>query len=102
VAPAAIGQLVRRLEETLGVELFHRAQSGPARLVATEAAKAAIPGLQEGFTRLAAAMDRLRSDRCCWTSPSYVTVSTAKPTVKTADGVCLGGVNSSDHLCGIH
>uniref|UniRef100_UPI0035CC763F LysR family transcriptional regulator n=1 Tax=uncultured Sphingomonas sp. TaxID=158754 RepID=UPI0035CC763F len=60
VTPAAIGQLVRRLEETLGVSMFHRAQSGPARLVATEAAKAAIPELQEGFPRLAAAMDRLR------------------------------------------
>jgi LysR family glycine cleavage system transcriptional activator len=63
VTPAAIGQLVRRLEETLGLELFHRAQSGPARLVATEAAKAAIPELQEGFAHLAAAMDLLRSAR---------------------------------------
>ncbi|MBE9604697.1 transcriptional regulator GcvA [Acetobacteraceae bacterium H6797] len=63
VTPAAIGQLVRRLEEALGIELFHRAQSGPARLIATEAARAAIPELQEGFARLAAAMDRLRSAR---------------------------------------
>jgi LysR family glycine cleavage system transcriptional activator len=63
VTPAAVGQLVRRLEESLGVELFHRAQSGPARLVITEAAKAAIPDLQAGFARLSAAMDRLRSAR---------------------------------------
>jgi LysR family glycine cleavage system transcriptional activator len=63
VTPAAVGQLVRRLEESLGVELFHRAQSGPARLVVTEAAKAAIPDLRAGFASLSAAMDRLRSAR---------------------------------------
>lgn len=61
VTPAAVGQLVRRLEESLGVELFHRSQAGPARLIATEAARAALPELQTGFASLAAAMDRLRS-----------------------------------------
>jgi LysR family glycine cleavage system transcriptional activator len=61
VTPAAVGQLVRRLEDTLGVELFHRAQSGPARLIATEAAIAVIPDLQAGFASLATAMQRLRS-----------------------------------------
>jgi LysR family glycine cleavage system transcriptional activator len=39
VTPAAVGQLIRRLEEALGVELFHRAQTGPSRLVLTEAAE---------------------------------------------------------------
>lgn len=63
VTPAAVGQLVRRLEESLGVELFHRAQSGPARLVVTEAAKIAIPDLRAGFASLSAAMDGLRSAR---------------------------------------
>ncbi|USI72807.1 LysR substrate-binding domain-containing protein [Sphingomonas morindae] len=63
VTPAAIGQLVRRLEETLGVALFHRAQAGPARLVATEAATAAMADLRAGFASLAAAMDRLRGAR---------------------------------------
>jgi LysR family glycine cleavage system transcriptional activator len=63
VTPAAVGQLVRRLEESLGVDLFHRAQSGPARLIVTEAAKAAIPDLNAGFASLSAAMDRLRSAR---------------------------------------
>ena len=61
VPPAAVGQLVRRLENSLGVELFHRAQSGPARLIASEAASAAIPDLQAGFASLATAMQRLRS-----------------------------------------
>lgn len=61
VTPAAVGQLVRRLEETLDVELFHRAQGGPARLAATEAVLAVMPDLQAGFASLAAAMQRLRS-----------------------------------------
>ena len=39
VTPAAVGQLVRRLEEVLGIELFHRSQSGPARLMPTETAE---------------------------------------------------------------
>src|ERR1700754_4732604 len=63
VTPAAVGQLVRRLEESLGLALFHRAQSGPARLVATDAAKAALPDLQSGFASLAGGVDRLRSAR---------------------------------------
>ncbi len=63
VTPAAVGQLVRRLEEVLGVELFHRSQSGPARLVLTEAARAALPDLRAGFQHLSAAMDRLRAAR---------------------------------------
>jgi LysR family transcriptional regulator, glycine cleavage system transcriptional activator len=63
VTPAAVGQLVRRLEETLGVELFHRSRTGPARLVLTEAAVAALPDLQSGFAHLSAAMNRLRSAR---------------------------------------
>jgi LysR family transcriptional regulator, glycine cleavage system transcriptional activator len=63
VTPAAVGQLVRRLEEGLGVELFHRAQAGPARLVLTEAARSALPDLQAGFSHLSAAMDGLRAAR---------------------------------------
>jgi LysR family glycine cleavage system transcriptional activator len=75
VTPAAIGQLVRRLEGSLGVELFLRAQTGPARLVLTEAAKSALPDLQAGFHHLAAAMDRLRRART--RQALTVTVSTA-------------------------
>jgi LysR family transcriptional regulator, glycine cleavage system transcriptional activator len=63
VTPAAVGQLVRRLEEILGVELFHRSQTGPARLLLTEAAKAAVPDLRAGFEHLSLAIDRLRSAR---------------------------------------
>src|SRR5262245_7912404 len=61
VTPAAVGQLVRALEEILGTELFHRSQAGPARLVLTEHARAAIPDLQAGFDRLAMAFERLKA-----------------------------------------
>jgi LysR family glycine cleavage system transcriptional activator len=63
------------LEESLGVELFHRSQAGPARLVTTEAAQAALPDLRAGFDSLAAAMNRLRSSR--ERTSLSVTVSTA-------------------------
>jgi LysR family glycine cleavage system transcriptional activator len=63
VTPAAISQLVRGLEETLGVELFRRSQAGPGRLVLTEAAQLALPDLQSGFDHLSAAMNRLKSAR---------------------------------------
>jgi LysR family glycine cleavage system transcriptional activator len=61
VTPAAVGQLVRGLEDTLGVELFHRSRSGPARLVLTDAARSAVPDLRAGFDHLAAAVERLRT-----------------------------------------
>src|SRR5262250_2062745 len=61
VTPAAVGQLVRGLEEVLGVELFHRSAAGPARLVLTERARAAIPDLQAGFDHLATAIERLKA-----------------------------------------
>ncbi len=73
VTPAAVGQLVRGLEETLGVALFHRSRSGPARLVPTEAARSAAPDLRAGFDRLAAAVERLR------TGAAYVTLCVAVP-----------------------
>lgn len=60
VTPAAVGNLIRALEETLGVELFHRSPSGPARLEITAAARRALPDLQAGFDRLSLAFDRLR------------------------------------------
>jgi LysR family glycine cleavage system transcriptional activator len=61
VTPAAVGQLVRGLEETLGVELFHRSQAGPSRLVLTEAARTALPDLQAGFDRLSTAVARMKA-----------------------------------------
>lgn len=61
VTPAAIGQLVRGLEEYLGLQLFHRAQSGTARLELTEQARAALPALQAGFDLLQSAMEGLKA-----------------------------------------
>lgn len=59
VTPAAVGQLVRSLEEWLGTPLFHRGTSGRARLVATEAAERALPDIRAGFDRLMLGLERL-------------------------------------------
>lgn len=63
VTPAAIGQLIRGLEETLDVELFHRAPGGPSRLVLTDAARSVIPELQAGFDLLSTAVERLKASK---------------------------------------
>jgi LysR family transcriptional regulator, glycine cleavage system transcriptional activator len=60
VTPAAVGQLVRTLEEWLGTPLFHRATSGRVRLLPTDAAERALPELRAGFDRLSLALERLR------------------------------------------
>ncbi|GAN78016.1 LysR substrate-binding domain-containing protein [Acidisphaera rubrifaciens] len=61
VTPAAVGQLIRGLEDSLGVNLFHRSRSGQARLVLTDTARTAVPDLQAGFDHLAIALERLRT-----------------------------------------
>ncbi|WP_407277601.1 transcriptional regulator GcvA [Aromatoleum evansii] len=60
VTPAAVGQLVRALEDWLGTPLFLRSASGRARLVATEAAERALPDIRAGFDRLAIGLERLK------------------------------------------
>ena len=60
VTPAAVGQLVRTLEDWLGVPLFHRAASGRARLTPTEAAELVLPDLRAGFDRLSRVLERLK------------------------------------------
>lgn len=60
VTPAAVGQLVRNLESWLGIALFNRTSSGSARLVLTEAARAALPDIREGFDRLSVGLARLK------------------------------------------
>lgn len=62
VTPAAVGQLVRGLEEWLGTPLFVRGSSGRARLAATDAALRALPDIQAGFERLGEGLQRLRED----------------------------------------
>ena len=60
VTPAAVGQLVRTLEEWLGTRLFLRSNSGRVRLVPTEAAERALPDIRAGFDKLAIGLERLR------------------------------------------
>ena len=60
VTPAAVGQLVRSLEEWLGTPLFHRSPSGRARLVVTETAQRALPDIHAGFERLSLGLERLK------------------------------------------
>lgn len=60
VTPAAVGQLVRTLEDWLGTPLFLRNSSGKARLVVTEAAEQALPDIRAGFDRLALGLELLK------------------------------------------
>jgi len=57
VTPGAVGQQVKSLESHLGVQLFHRLPQG---LHLTEAGAALLPGLGEGFERLASAVEEAR------------------------------------------
>jgi LysR family glycine cleavage system transcriptional activator len=63
VTPAAVGHLIRGLEDTLDVELFRRITSGPTRLVLTDAARAVLPGLQAGFDLLSEAVEQLKASK---------------------------------------
>ncbi|MBB6563265.1 LysR family glycine cleavage system transcriptional activator [Acidovorax soli] len=60
VTPAAVGQLVRALEDWLGTPLFHRSSSGRARLTATDAAERALTDIRAGFDRLSLGLERLK------------------------------------------
>lgn len=60
VTSAAVGQLVRSLEEWLGAPLFTRAAGGRVRLVATEAAMRALPDIRAGFDRLSIGVSKLQ------------------------------------------
>ena len=62
VTPAAVGQLVRSLEENLGTDLFIRNKSGKHRLALTEAASKALPDIQAGFDRLLQGIDKMHRD----------------------------------------
>ncbi|MGE8064579.1 transcriptional regulator GcvA [Pseudomonas sp. NPDC089569] len=62
VTPAAVGQMVRSLEDWLGTPLFHRASTGRSRLVATEAAEHALPDIRAGFDRLTLGMEKLKEE----------------------------------------
>jgi LysR family glycine cleavage system transcriptional activator len=57
ITQAAVSHQVKSLEEFLGVELFRRAGRG---VQLTEAARACLPKLREGFDALAAAVEMIR------------------------------------------
>ena len=57
VTPAAVSHQIKALEDHLGIQLFHRHNRA---LELTEAARAALPKLREGFDNLAQAVERLR------------------------------------------
>jgi LysR family transcriptional regulator, glycine cleavage system transcriptional activator len=57
ITQAAVSHQIKSLEEHLGVELFRRRGRG---VVLTEAARACLPQLREGFDQLAAAVETIR------------------------------------------
>ena len=57
ITQAAVSHQVKSLEDYLGVELFRRAGRG---VQLTEAARACLPRLREGFDALAAAVEMIR------------------------------------------
>jgi LysR family transcriptional regulator, glycine cleavage system transcriptional activator len=63
VTPAAVGHLIRGLEDTLDVELFRRTTSGPTRLTLTDAARSVLPALQTGFDLLSEAVEQLKASK---------------------------------------
>ena len=60
VTPAAVSHQIRALEENLGVQLFLRHNRA---LQLTEAARACLPRLREGFDNLAQAVERVRAHK---------------------------------------
>lgn len=70
VTPAAVSHQIRMLEDYLGVQLFHRYNRA---LELTDAARASLPKLREGFDCLVQAVERLRSH----VSGGVLTVSVA-------------------------
>ncbi|CDX33292.1 DNA-binding transcriptional dual regulator [Mesorhizobium sp. SOD10] len=60
VTAAAVGQMVRGLEDWLGIPLFHRSITGKARLALTESAERALPDIRAGLDRLGVGLERLQ------------------------------------------
>ncbi|GLH80515.1 transcriptional regulator [Bradyrhizobium sp. SSBR45G] len=59
VTPAAVGQQVKALEERLGVRLFERLHK---QLILTAAGQAYLPGISDGFRRIADATSQLKPE----------------------------------------
>lgn len=71
VTSAAVGQLVRGLEDWLGAPLFHRSPSGRSRLLPNTLAERALPDIRRGLDHLSLGLERLKEA----TASSVLTVS---------------------------
>jgi LysR family glycine cleavage system transcriptional activator len=71
VTPAAVGQLVRSLEDSYGLPLFHRSRGGPSRLELTPPAITALGQLQAAFDLMTNAVEGLRQGA----APDTITVT---------------------------
>lgn len=61
VTPAAVGQLVRTLEEWVGTPLFYRKTSGQSRLIPTDTVESALPNIRMGLDKLALGLEQLQA-----------------------------------------
>lgn len=59
VTPAAVSHQIKGLEDHLGVQLFRRE---PRRLLLTDAAQRALPGIRDAFQRMGEAIEELHAD----------------------------------------
>jgi LysR family glycine cleavage system transcriptional activator len=75
VTPAAVGQQIRALEETLGVILFRRSAKG---LELTPEAEAALPALRHGFLSLEETVAALRAGQ----GGQRLTIAVARPALR--------------------
>lgn len=63
VTPAAVGQLVRALEDWVGHPLLHRARSGKERLTLVSEAQDALQDITQGLDKLELGLNKLRGRR---------------------------------------
>ncbi len=63
VTPAAVGQLVRSLEDWVGHPLLHRTRSGKERLTLVEEAREALQDITQGLDQLESGLTKLRGRR---------------------------------------
>ena len=61
VTPAAVGQLVRSLEDAVGLPLFYRKPSGKSRLIPTKTVELALPHIRAGLDSLAQGLAQLQA-----------------------------------------
>lgn len=92
VTPAAVGQLVRSLEDWVGYPLFKRTRSGAERLTPVEEAREALEDIAQGLDRLESGLTKLRGRR----SRSVVVVTASQALVANW---LLGRL---DDFCGVH